>query len=658
MRPARSRGERAYTDLFDPQSEFDVGHIRLARDTDLIVVAPATADLIAKMAGGHADDLATAVLLATDKPILIAPAMNPQMWAAKATQRNLAQLRATASHSSGRMPARWPSAAKPASAAWPSRWKSPRPPRRCCAAAGSLAGKRVLVTSGPTSEPIDPVRVLANRSSGKQGHAIAAAAAAAGADVVLVSGPVNLPDPPGVPVVHVETARQMLAAVEKALPADIAVFAAAVADWRPQQASQSKIKKHGRAADPRARGKSRHPLDHRASQVRPAAAGHRLCRRDRQCHRQRQGEAREERLRLDPRQRRLAGRPASWAATATRFIWSPRTASKSWPPQSKEDVARALIARIADALQGGETVSGGEQRRGSHHAAAARRRSAAAAIPKRARRRPRSPRRGAGRRAGRACARRARARSRPASRSRCRPATKARSGRARVWRPRHGVTVLNAPGTVDADYRGELQVILVNLGAEPFVVQRGMRIAQIVIAPVQHATLVETNELEATERAAGGFGSTGTRLKPSGAFVTDAAALYRANHSLISTFSVCCMSLLPRKGLLAIAAVVDVALQTDGRPISAKTLAARHGLPPRHLESVLQSLVRDGILKGIRGPRGGYELARERQRRDRQRHFARRRNGRRSRRGAELGADRSKSCCRFCRPPSRNSARR
>ena len=231
-----------------PTSEFDVGHIRLARETDLIVVAPATADLMAKMAGGHADDLASAVLLATDRPVLIAPAMNPRMWS---TRRRGAIWRSSprmASRSSGRTPARWRSAARPASGAWPSRWKSSRRPRRLLADARErpLAGKRVLVTSGPTHEPIDPVRYIANRSSGKQGHAIAAAAAAAGAEVTLVSGPVNVPDPAGVTVVKVETAREMLDAVEQALPADVAMFAAAVADWRVEQAEREKIKKTGR----------------------------------------------------------------------------------------------------------------------------------------------------------------------------------------------------------------------------------------------------------------------------------------------------------------------------------------------------------------------------------------------------------------------------
>ena len=236
-------GERAFTDLFDPQSEFDVGHIRLARDADLIVVAPATADLLAKMAGGHADDLATAVLLATDKTVLIAPAMNPQMWAAKATVRNLAQLAADGVHSVG------PNSGEMAEQGETGLGRMAEPMEIVAAVEGllrrgtALAGKRILVTSGPTVEPIDPVRFIANRSSGKQGHAIAAAAAAAGADVVLVSGPVNQTDPSGVAVVKVETARQMLQAVEKALPADAAIFAAAVADWRSESASGRKIKK-------------------------------------------------------------------------------------------------------------------------------------------------------------------------------------------------------------------------------------------------------------------------------------------------------------------------------------------------------------------------------------------------------------------------------
>jgi phosphopantothenoylcysteine decarboxylase/phosphopantothenate--cysteine ligase len=238
-------GERTYTDLFDASSEFDAGHIRLARDCDMIVVAPATADLISKMAHGAADDLASAILLATNRPILLAPAMNPMMWSNAATRRNVAQLERDGVTLVG------PNAGEMAEAgeagigrmAEPSdiadaaerllRPVAPRP----------LQGRRVLITAGPTHEPIDPVRYIANRSSGKQGFAIAAAAEAAGADVVLISGPVDLDDPGGVSVVHVESAREMLQKVEAALPADIAIFAAAVADWRVAQQGVQKLKK-------------------------------------------------------------------------------------------------------------------------------------------------------------------------------------------------------------------------------------------------------------------------------------------------------------------------------------------------------------------------------------------------------------------------------
>jgi phosphopantothenoylcysteine decarboxylase / phosphopantothenate---cysteine ligase len=343
-------GERAYTDLFDPQSEFDVGHIRMARDTDLIVVAPATADLIAQMASGHADDLATAVLLATDKPVLIAPAMNPLMWAAKATQRNLAQLRADGVRFVG------PNTGEMAERGEAGIGRMAEPLEIVDAAeatlrgAGSLEGLRMLVTSGPTSEPLDPVRVLANRSSGKQGHAIATAAAAAGAEVVLISGPVNLPDPPGVAVVHIETARQMLAAVDKALPADIAVFAAAVADWRPQQASQSKIKKHGR---PPTIELIENPdilstVAHRKSGRPPLVIGF----------------AAETDNVIANAKAKLKKKGCDWilandVSPGTGIMGGDRNTIhlvttdgvESWPPQSKEDVARALIGRIADALK-------------------------------------------------------------------------------------------------------------------------------------------------------------------------------------------------------------------------------------------------------------------------------------------------------------------
>jgi phosphopantothenoylcysteine decarboxylase/phosphopantothenate--cysteine ligase len=244
--------ERSYTDLFDPGSEFDAGHIRLARDCDLIVVAPATADLMAKMAHGMADDLASAVLLAAHAPILIAPAMNPLMWNNAATRRNVATLQRDGIAMIG------PNAGEMAEAgeAGIGRMAEPleiaaaterllRPPQP-----KPLAGKRILITAGPTHEPIDPVRYIANRSSGKQGFAIAAAAQAAGAEVTLISGPVELHHPPGVRVISVESARDMLHQVQAALPADIAIFAAAVADWRVVHEGEQKLKKTGAGMPP------------------------------------------------------------------------------------------------------------------------------------------------------------------------------------------------------------------------------------------------------------------------------------------------------------------------------------------------------------------------------------------------------------------------
>jgi len=249
-------GGTVYTELFDREAEQDVGHIRLAREADLIVVAPATADLMAKMAGGHADDLAGAILLATRLPVLVAPAMNPAMWAHPATQRNIATLLADGIRLAG------PERGEMAESGEAGTGRMSEPLAIVAAVEGLLAGgkadasenvadgkpllgKHVLVTAGPTHEPIDPVRYIANRSSGKQGFAIAAAAAAAGARVTLVAGPVGLADPEGVSVRRVETARDMLAAVEIALPADIAIFAAAVADWRPAHEAGSKLKKDG-----------------------------------------------------------------------------------------------------------------------------------------------------------------------------------------------------------------------------------------------------------------------------------------------------------------------------------------------------------------------------------------------------------------------------
>jgi phosphopantothenoylcysteine decarboxylase / phosphopantothenate---cysteine ligase len=239
-------GQRAHTELFDRADEADIGHIRLARDADAIIVAPATANLMAKMANGHADDLASTVLLATTLPILLAPAMNVRMWLHPATQHNLAMLQGHGVHLVG------PNEGAMAEAEFgPGRMAEPleivAAVERLFAPAGPLVGRRVVITSGPTYEPIDPVRYIANRSSGKQGHAIARAAAAAGANVILVSGPVTLADPAGIKTIHVESARQMLDAVEAALPADIGIFAAAVADWRVAEAAVEKVKKNGDA---------------------------------------------------------------------------------------------------------------------------------------------------------------------------------------------------------------------------------------------------------------------------------------------------------------------------------------------------------------------------------------------------------------------------
>jgi phosphopantothenoylcysteine decarboxylase/phosphopantothenate--cysteine ligase len=249
--------ERVLTELFDVDEEREIGHIRLSREADLIVVAPATADLMAKMAGGHADDLATAVLLATDKPVIVAPAMNPRMWQHAATQRNVAMLEADGIHFVG------PNAGEMAerNEAGPGRMAEPHEILAAIeklwgnetanvGAKQPLAGRHVLITAGPTHEPIDPVRYIANRSSGKQGYALAAAARALGARVTLVSGPTDLPIPHGVFVSRVESAREMLKTVEAALPADVGIFAAAVADWRVADASTQKIKKDGKQATP------------------------------------------------------------------------------------------------------------------------------------------------------------------------------------------------------------------------------------------------------------------------------------------------------------------------------------------------------------------------------------------------------------------------
>jgi phosphopantothenoylcysteine decarboxylase/phosphopantothenate--cysteine ligase len=344
-------GERVFTDLFDAGSEFDVGHIRLARECDLVVVAPATADLMAKMTGGHANDLASAVLLATRTKILLAPAMNPLMWANKATQRNLAQLVADGVAIIG------PNEGEMAEAGERGIGRMAEPLEIAVAVErqfttdGALRGKRVLVTSGPTHEPLDPVRYIANRSSGKQGSAIAAAAAAAGAEVTLVSGPVNLPPPPGVTVIRIETARDMLEAVQKALPVDVAIFAAAVADWRVANAGGQKIKKKPGQVTPDL-SLTENPdilstIAHRKTQRPKLVIGF---------------AAETENVAANARDK-LKRKGCDWilandVSPATGIMGGDRNTIQlvtadgveAWPPLSKEDVATKLIERIAEAL--------------------------------------------------------------------------------------------------------------------------------------------------------------------------------------------------------------------------------------------------------------------------------------------------------------------
>jgi len=232
-----------FSELFDLKNETEIGHIRLAREADLIVVAPATADLMARMAHGQANDLATTVLLAADKPVLCAPAMNVRMWHHAATQRNLARLDGDGIHFVGPDEGAMACGEYGLGRMAPVEQIVDKIEAMLGPQAQPLAGRHVLVTAGPTHEPIDPVRVIANRSSGKQGYAIAEAAARLGACVTLVSGPTHLAAPPGVLRIEVETAEEMLAAVENALPADAAIFAAAVADWRVAGNADAKLKK-------------------------------------------------------------------------------------------------------------------------------------------------------------------------------------------------------------------------------------------------------------------------------------------------------------------------------------------------------------------------------------------------------------------------------
>ena len=242
-------GEKVYDDLFSLTDEAEMGHIQLSRSADLVVVAPATADLMAKLANGHANDLASTALLATAKPVMLAPAMNVLMWNHPATQRNLATLKADGTIFVG------PGDGEMACGEFgPGRMAEPleivAAIENALAMPGPLAGVKALVTAGPTQEPLDPVRYLANRSSGKQGYAIADGLAQAGAETILVSGPVSIAPPSRVKLIKVETAREMLAACGSVLPVDVAVCAAAVADWRPEIFANGKIKKIADAPPP------------------------------------------------------------------------------------------------------------------------------------------------------------------------------------------------------------------------------------------------------------------------------------------------------------------------------------------------------------------------------------------------------------------------
>ena len=352
--------EKAFIDLFDLKDEAEIGHIRLSREADLVVVAPATADLLAKMAHGLADDLATAVLLATDKQVLAAPAMNLRMWEHPATRRNMATLRADGiafvgpeegemacgEYGLGRM-------AEPgAILAAIERFFGEKPaatPRR--ARGTPLHGRKVLITSGPTQEPIDPVRYIANRSSGKQGHALARAAAALGAEVTLVSGPVTLPDPEGVKVVRVDTAHEMLDATLAALPADIAICAAAVADWCAADEAPQKLKKQPDGSAPSLK-LAANP-DILATVAQSGAQRPRLV----------VGFAAETENLIENAKGKRVRKGADWIVAndvwpGTGAMGGDRTqvhlitaaGVEDWPPMSKDEMAARLLARAAEAL--------------------------------------------------------------------------------------------------------------------------------------------------------------------------------------------------------------------------------------------------------------------------------------------------------------------
>jgi phosphopantothenoylcysteine decarboxylase / phosphopantothenate---cysteine ligase len=345
-------GDKVYQELFSLTDEAEMGHIRLSREADLVVVAPASADLLSKMAHGRTDDLASTALLATDKPVLVAPAMNVMMWANPATQANMALLKSRGIHvvgpgsgdlacgeeGSGRL-------SEP-HAILDAMDKLLKIDRR-------LSGVKALVTSGPTHEPIDPVRYIANRSSGKQGHAIAAALAELGAETTLISGPTHEADPAGVTMRRVETAAEMLAACETALPADVAIFAAAVADWRPARRGNQKLKKNGDAT--RALELTANP-DILATIAQSKNARPRLV----------VGFAAETEQVIAHAQAKLKKKGCDWilandvsegagtfGGDANRIHLISAAGVEDWPSLSKRDVARRLAARVADFLKAG-----------------------------------------------------------------------------------------------------------------------------------------------------------------------------------------------------------------------------------------------------------------------------------------------------------------
>jgi phosphopantothenoylcysteine decarboxylase/phosphopantothenate--cysteine ligase len=358
--------DHVYDDLFDLKAEREIGHIQLSRQADLIVIAPATANILARMAAGIADDLATTLLLATDKLVLAIPAMNVRMWHHKATQRNLQQLHADGIHfmepasgamacgewGKGRLPEPEEIAAEIARmlaqpAAIDPLLDQPDFTPATLVGIRPLEGRHVLVTAGPTHEPIDPVRYIANRSSGKQGFAIARAAAAAGARVTLVAGPVALPTPAGVHRIDVETAREMLAAVEAALPAEVAIMVAAVADWRTEGFAGHKIKKNGDAPAPLMLVENPDIL---------ATLGH---------HAQRPalliGFAAETQNIVVHAQAKLAKKGADWIVAndvsgdvmggdANRVHILTTAGTESWDAMSKDAVADRLIEKVANAF--------------------------------------------------------------------------------------------------------------------------------------------------------------------------------------------------------------------------------------------------------------------------------------------------------------------